>query len=304
MIVALSSFLVAQGWTATAPWAEMSAGAATGNTLAAITDPNGSITTFAFTASTLLMNMATAIDPTKKITQQPGANWRNLSITPITGPYVGYHFFTDGAAVNVAIELVPNIFTHLNFGTVTKNGAWSGGQYITGLRQGNIAYGLMSAIQNSYPFKAANQDGSNPSYAGSLAPDQGFMRQGITVTGWADFAASSVQYNVGQYMPSNPVVVNHAVCANMGMRLLNSSPNGFNGRAALLPVVLTMSSNIEGGGGMYQIGCVPNVAMLNIRDLEPKAVINNEWMVFPLSQKNGNGSTYMNSANYGIAYRK
>ena len=99
MIVALSSFLVAQGWTATAPWAEMSAGAATGNTLAAITDPNGSITTFAFTASTLLMNMATAIDPTKKITQQPGANWRNLSITPITGPYVGYHFFTDGAAV-------------------------------------------------------------------------------------------------------------------------------------------------------------------------------------------------------------
>lgn len=293
LLAAVGTFLQGQGWTVTPEWNEMNAGTATGMKMTAFTSPDGSIYTFNYNStSTLFMNLATSIDQSKPIGGQPGAfGSYSLLIRPIAGPHVGYHIFYDGYGVNVAVELVPNVFSHFNFGMITKNGSWAGGQYVTGLCT-DTGYSLIGdSYAGSYSFKALDASGmtmNNGTY-------WGFMRTPIGASGFATMAE-------GGY--GCPSLVNQAMAGQQGRRLIDSSPNQWNDRSVMLPVLLVQSSVVPAGGPMIQMGTVPNVAFCNIADLDPKTVVNTDWMVFPISVKNGNGSAYVSSGNYGIAYRK
>jgi hypothetical protein len=52
------------------------------------------------------------------------------------------------------------------------------------------------------------------------------------------------------------------------------------------------------------MGYVPNLRLINIALLNPKDVVNTDWMVFPLQSKTGLSGSYAKTLNYGWAVRK
>lgn len=216
------------------------------------------------------------------------ASW--CRVDNLAGPHVGYHMFSDGSGVNVAVEIVTNVFAHFNFGELQKNGDYEGGQYVTGLCVYQIGAQTLNDITSDYnyiPFGASDV-GSQVSVRGSV---RGHVRTPVSGP------TSAIERNTGT------VTYNMGIASTVGRPLIFASPNAANGRAVLVPIALVQASSGT-TGPFYQLGYVGNARLLNIANLQPKEVVNTDWMVFPVSQKNGPATTYINSANYGIAYRK
>lgn len=213
----------------------------------------------------------------------------NCRTDNLGGPHVGYHFFTDGYGVNVAVEVVTNVFVHFNFGVLQKNGDFDGGEYVTGTAVGAYSSGWMNMFSgyNTTTFDHASVGSSQTNYS--------------TVSGHVRTPISGPTAILSRnYGPSR--AWSTGLAGNAGRDLVANSPNSFNGRSVLVPINIVQASSGD-TGPFYQLGTVGNARFLNVANLNPKEMVNTDWMVFPLSQKNGPGTTYINSGNYGIAYR-
>jgi len=216
------------------------------------------------------------------------ASW--CRVDNLAGPHVGYHMFSDGSGVNVAVEIVTNVFVHFNFGELQKNGNYEGGQYVTGLCVYAITGSSLNDMTHGYnyiPFGTVD--------VGSWATVYGYVHGHVRTP--VSGPTSAIERNTGT------VTYNTGLAPTVGRPLISASPNAANGRAALVPIALVQASSGT-TGPFYQLGYVGNACLLNIANLNPKEMVNTDWMVFPISQKNGPATTYINSANYGIAYRK
>lgn len=229
------------------------------------------------------------------LNQQQGSASNPCRVDNLQGPHVGYHFFSDGLSVNVAVEIVTGVFVHFNFGAVQKNGDWVGGEYVTGLSIYTVdQYSLVQGLNayNFWPFDSISGIGSILPYGDDIC---GHIRTPISgptqPIARNSRSASTTRVYTTPWAP------------NAGRPLLDYSPNKFNGRAVLVPINFVQASSGD-SGPYYQLGTVGNARAVNIANLNAKETVNNEWMVFPVSQKNGPGTTYMNSLNYGLAYKK
>ncbi len=225
---------------------------------------------------------------------QLGACPWSTRVDNLAGPYVGYHLFCDGSVVNVVVEIVTGVFVHFNFGTIQKNGDFVGGDFVTGLAISSRNSTSLMNIWDSYhflPFDGNNDVGSPASYGSSMSSH---VRTPI----------SGPVAGIGR----NDSTPTEAYCtcwaSNAGRPLLLNSPNKVNGRAVLVPINFVQASSGKSTGPFYQLGTVANARAINIANLNPKQMVNTDWMVFPVSQKNGPGTTYLNSGNMGLAYRK
>jgi len=193
--------------------------------------------------------------------------------------------------MNVCVEIVTNVFVHFNFGELIKNGTWTGGQYVTGLDITEVSSGSLASTFSPYhtlPFDSGDVGSS----VGLMTGSQGHVR--VPING----PAISLSRNVGSHRAWATVFAENA-----GRDLITYSPNAFNGRSVLTPINMVQASSGD-TGPYYQLGRVGNARGVNILNLNPKETVNTDWMVFPLSQKNGPGTVYINSGNYGLAYRK
>lgn len=240
----------------------------------------------------LFLNTATGINPALTQVAQPGAHPQACRVDNIGGPHVGYHFFCDGLALNVVVEIVTNVFVHFNFGSMIKNGDFIGGQFVSGM---SVNYSSANTLNQLFSYyHLLPYDGVTIGSAGAYGnSNQGHVRTPIappTVPLGQPGATGARAYCTGW-------------ASNGGRPLLDVSPNAFNGRATLIPFNFVQASSGD-SGPYYQLGTVGNARAVNIANLNPKEVINTDWMVFPISQKNGPATVYINSANYGIAYQK
>ena len=201
--------------------------------------------------------------------------------------------FTDGNFVNVAVEIVAGVFAHLNFGEMTKVGAWTGGgqvltggPWIYGLNSGHASYLFAGYAQ--WPFR------SNGYSDDSLSGSQSFGHVRVPTLG----PTSIIGYSGAG---TSSMVANSATCRHD--ILLDFGANASNGRAPLVPINLHQSNGGTASPWMH-LGYISNARFINIENLNPKDVVNTNWMVFPISQKNGPASAYLNSQNYGIAYQQ
>ncbi|TEI44613.1 hypothetical protein IPC632_24830 [Pseudomonas aeruginosa] len=245
----------------------------------------------AYSRDVLLMNTSTAVSSSGDPNTQVGACPANCRTDMLGGPYVGYHFFSDGYGVNVAVEVVTNVFVHFNFGELQKNGAWTGSQYVMGTalytRSGSGPYDLFDSY-NFIPFFNGNIGDAFSDY-GSLG---GHIRTPI-----GDPTAYCRRAFTSTTSFWTPLADNH------GRQLVDCSPNSQNGRSVIVPANALVASSGQ-SGPFYQLGYVANAGAINITNLNPKEVVNTDWMVFPIQQKNGPSTNYINSQNYGLAYRK
>lgn len=228
-----------------------------------------------------------------------GTTWSGQSATwtrcdDLIGPNIGHHFFCDGRCFNAVVEVVTNVFTHFNFGTIQKNGNWVGGQFVTGLSRyrpnATNPYDDIFSPYNRLTFGSATI-GSSRSNSGITYCD-GHIRTpvGAPTASFGRTNTSTVAYCT-------------AWADNSGRNLVLNSPNSFNGRSVLVPINIVQAASGQ-ATPFLQLGYVGNACVINIRDLNPKDIVNTDWMVFPVTQKNGNGTIYINSKNYGYAYRK
>lgn len=251
---------------------------------------------FAYDSTVLYINTATATSGSGALTTQTGAAAVSMQINQIAGPHISYHFFCDGTACHAAVEIATEVFSHFNFGFVTKNGTWTGGAFVTGTTIGatGAARGLLSA-RNFFPFYTVDIGGA------TVLPtlSRPHIRSDVAnVNGISPFGTGAT------FPGSSSTVFNKAwLSAGGGRPLMLANPNVFNGRSVIVPVTLLQSSTLE-AAPYFQIGHVPNAGVINIANIQPKTTVNTDWMVFPIGQKGSSGTAYIHSLNYAMAYKK
>lgn len=288
LISALRTFALSVGFTDGSSWNS-------GTYALRSLSRNGHHYVFEWNDSELYLNTATGISG-GAAASQPGACPTNSRVSPIVGPHVGYHFFSDGACIHVVVELVTNVFQHFSFGEIEKVGNWVGGAYVS-----SNTWHTSTSSGNLHSWN----DFRHVRLFDSLANYGGFSNKGHIRAEYLNAATSTFSAGSGSALTSG---ANVAKCSpwDWGYELIQDSPNAFNTRAAIVPVEIVIASEYQDFTPAHwlQLGHIPTAAAINIRNLNPKETVNNDWMVFPLCQKNGPGTSYVNSGNIGMAYRK
>lgn len=286
----LVTFAVANGWTNSGSW---TSGA---KNIQSLKIGSSDYINFEYDATTLLLNTSVSITSSGLISAQGSPASSNLAILPISGPHVGYHFFTDGKSFHCVVEVVTGVFTHFNFGMIEKNGIWTGGTYVTGTNtstNSGTAYLNLFSAYNGLPFYAIGAMGS----ASSSAPTTAYGHIRSAINGANRLAG------IGVNMTGADNAFGTLWSTDMGRAVLDCSPNASNGRAVIAPIAL-LQGTTGSAGPFYQLGHVANAGGINIANLDPKSIVNTDWMVFPIGQKNGPATVYINSLNYAMAYKK
>lgn len=252
---------------------------------------NGIYYGFAYHSTTgdLFLTTSTAWATATNLESQTGAPATNCRVTHIGTSPINYFFFTDDTCMHVAVERQTGVFAHFSFGEAVKHGSYTGGAFVSGScwssgTSGGYFYAL-NAIYHNRPF----DNGTGTNYPGHIRATHG----GNTTHA---FGSASATTQGRCFIPE------------WDGRFVPQTPNTFNSRAVLFPInVLIANEDSDTPTSWVPVAKIPTAALVSIELLNPKDVILTDWMVFPISAKNSsNLSTdgYINSANYGIAYKK
>ena len=287
-------FTLGNTWTFSAGSTSVDSGSGTGYTARALLR-NGQYLLLAWKTTSpdfLWMNSSTNNPSTGLINAQTNCAQYSQPIELGTAP-IKYHMFSDGNGSHCVVEWKGGAFQHINVGHMEKYGAWVGGLYATGTYwnrsnvTGSNLYAWDSTAYHSRPFDA--QASSSISPTGHMRID--YLSQKVAV-----FGKSSQTGNTA------------AGCPMLNRYAIDRAPNAYNGRAVLSPIEVWLGLEDSLSPTYWiPVGRVSNAAYINIGNLNPADTILTDWMVFPLSSKNSGGTVaagYVNSGNYGMAYKK
>lgn len=258
---------------------------------------SGTPAIFAQMNNALLAESVNLLSPTAA--PAPGqAAWTPMHGDTHYGPFVGHYLFTDGTCVHLVVELASGIYNHLSFGSVTKYGSWTGGEYLTaGAYRGRYVASNWQPWNDSYnnrPFDGMVQNGT--SYRSYIRTNNSGTATDFSVTGQSSENLPTMFvgiYDNGNYGRQS-----------IFTRLLRDSPNTTTGRVALFPGLVRLHDSVSGLKRLA--GVIPHVAFLRMPlDMNPKDIINTDWQVFPLHARTGVDTTqYSSSEQYALAYRR
>jgi hypothetical protein len=228
-----------------------------------------------------------------------------MSTYQSTGPYVKYFLYTDGDAVHCVLQLYTGVYTHISFGNVTKFGTWTGGEYLT-------------AQDSSYWW------------AGGYNYDWDYVRNCILFDGGINNYESGGNYPVGYVRHIVGSVQNDATdFARIGdritdeqrCRMTTGEPSGandngfiytlvqtcgpinFNARAPIFPVYVRIYEYAT--ARWILSGYISGARSLNIEHLAGETIVENDWIVFPITQKEGGDIALCPLSEYwGVAYKR
>lgn len=228
------------------------------------------------------------------------------------GPYTGHIFYTDGSAVHAALEVFPNVFQHLSFGSITKFGTWTGGEYLTAGSYQRITSNTRqyTTSDTQLPFTDIQGQGHSPGGGSGFTSDcAGFVRQEQTGTSEDDFAPMGIlPINNQRARMGNLVVPSANQTNSIFSALLFDSPNQGNLRSALFPMYVRLrdyNANTPASLDAYFIaGVVPGVRMCNVAQFNAKEIVNTNWQTYPVVQKFGDSDVAPVSGDLGFAYER
>lgn len=211
------------------------------------------------------------------------------------GPYVKYFLYTDGNAVHCCLQIYTSIFSHLSFGNIIKSGVWTGGEYVTAHGGGwpsASVYSDFDVVLNSIYF-----DGGTHSTSGNN--ESGYIRYivGSPVSDKGDFA------RIGATTVDNQRCYAGITHDIYKVLVEDCGPISVNIRAPLYSIPIQIleyatSRNIVAGH-------VPYVRVMSIKEIPPATIVENDWIVFPVSQRTGGDNTLASlSFDWGIAYKR
>lgn len=217
-----------------------------------------------------------------------------------TGPYPNHWFFTDGVSVHAVLEISTGLFCHINFGSVTKYGAWTGGEFI-GISGAMPTVGFLgSASSFCSPFDGGTS-GNYP--AGSQSTTGTIFLRTNNANVSADFARQGDQsygYNsTSGYFSAGPT---GNFDKSMMADLLENMPSSSAWRTILTPIIWF---RVNGTGRVYPAAHVPNVAFTRMTDVMVNGqLIETDWRIFPIFRRATTSGGLPYSDNWAIAYRE
>ena len=228
------------------------------------------------------------------------------------GPYTGHIFYTEGDAVHAALEVFPNVFQHLSFGSITKFGTWTGGEYLTAGSYQRIQSSTRqyASAFSQLPFSDVEGSGHLPGTGtGFDSPCIGFVRYDQTGTSLDDFAPiGAFNLNNQRARMCNMIEPKDIQNNSMLSGMLFDAPNQGNLRTPLFPMYVRLrdyNANTPSTLDAYFVaGVVPGVRMCNISELNAKEIINTNWQTYPVVQKIGVSNVAPISDSLGFAYER
>ena len=235
----------------------------------------------------LRIYMSTGFDTNQAVDSQPQSSPGSESDW-LLGPMQAYHFFSQGDYLYVVVEVLANEFNHFGFGQGTKIGTYTGGVFnlVTSWGQSTFAIDVPTSGTHRVPFDLVTNNTVKCAVLGS------------DVSGtfaWYGYASSTVAARALGILRSN----------FMGP-VFEYTPNDFNGRTILQPIVLGHGMP----GDLYTIiGHAPDIRYVNIKALSPGESITlggDTWLTFPVVFKKDPAirDDLPNSGYYGLAYRQ
>lgn len=241
-------------------------------------------------------SLSTGYTASDAISSQPDeSSWSYTN--PVTVPYVAYHFFAEGLTFFCAIEWSTGKFRHLGIGEINKAGTYVGGEFAVSTYWNQTTSRINSpSLYHTSLFSSGY--GSSSAYPGCVRADI----DGTPQYRYFDVAGSNTTkahgFNGRPYSSGPNFFYNYS-----SNDPFDVSVNNYNGRTILCPSYIFVHNNVS---DWYYAGNVDNVRAVNMVELSPGQLItlgSDEWMVFPMSQKNG-ASGQENSQHYGVAFRK
>ena len=260
---------------------------------------------FNFTNTTIETTI-TRTKPTGSITTgmdaynpNDGNGYSLTSTGNFTYPFVSRHFFTNGKLVAMVIETKSGIFRHHAFGKFDTFGNVDGGEFADGTTPATVNNTNLSPATNvgnyyysdtellTHPFVFGWSYYHNANNENKYC----WIRKGnkfIRANGNSQSSAANVEF-----------------CCGYNTHFYGLGGNNYNGRVQLYPIVW----NIIKPNALTTFPQIPMyytdfVALVDIKDLLPEDVVNNDWVVFPLVSKSTTLIGDVGTLNYGIAYKK
>lgn len=219
-----------------------------------------------------------------------------------------YHFMQYRGAINAVCILSSGVHIHLNFGTLSKVGSWTGGEYFTGTFQnttGPYVNGLPNNFAHCFGFHWSNSFRSVSSRQVPIIRCVYNGKNFAHINGFLDGSVSTLHnavLSVGGIGTGSD-----AMQGGSSLHVMPQfSPNSYAPfRSAGSPIELQLLRNAD-DNLHYDLGTVEGMRYINVKALESGEIINTDWITFPLSIKGMVGSVgnYAATADYGVAYYK
>jgi len=222
------------------------------------------------------------------------------------GPFTNLFMHTDsttGTYIHCILEYAPGLYRHFGFGTITKIGTWTGGEYAYGHHW--LASGQASITDDRHTilFDSIHDDTNNESatlHVEGLNDQPGASKWGIN---WSGSTATTGTDTAGNARVAIVGTSRDGFLSNMAIWLRANVSNGF---IPMIPVQLFYRHTTPSPEQWRLLGTMKDIRMMNIFNLEPQeefTVGSDTWKVYPMTRK-ANAGGQEESKNMGIAYKK
>ena len=220
------------------------------------------------------------------------------------GPYAGYFLYTDGNAVHCVLQNYVGVYSHLSFGNITKFGTWfNGGEYLTA----NGAHRNSSGVYTDWDYQRQNiyfDAGNQDIYSFQIGASYMRISYGAYSNDYTDFGPFGRAYSgnkkIRGAIATSPVETNDGIITDM-VSLCGTI--GYNVRTPLFP--MWMRDQDVSTTRHRVIGYVPYMKALNVQFLAEAQIVDNDWIVFPVIQKQSGDDTLSPLSDYwGVAYKR
>ena len=252
----------------------------------------------------------------------------------ISFPLTSRHFFTNGKLVAIVIEARAGEFRHHIFGTLETYGDVGGGQWSAGSMpqtylSGYEYYERFKPNTGSRSYLTSSGDSPYSGYSGTYSPfttDYDNSNTTYISSNGATSSQKDLSQNQSVIRGSDDSLT--AIYTQNGYEFFNGSKNYqavllppyfnhyganlYNGRSQIYPFLVY--AELKKSSPIYQynmstVNLQPRyysdmIGYCDVTHLEPATVVNNEWVVFPLSTKSNTMTETLRSNGFGVAYRK
>ncbi|QBQ71186.1 virion structural protein [Shewanella phage S0112] len=206
-----------------------------------------------------------------------------------------YHFaYLDGGILTVVMLMATGNYATFGFGEIEKYAPFTGG---------GIVLGTMLEADSNKDHPEANTNVYYATNAGTTINRRTWLHAEVDgIYMWQGYQGqpSPISGTAGYFDMS-------AAATYRTNYQVHSLINGFTGAARTAPVTIFLKRK-DGLNKATPLGYLRDVRLFNMRDFDPGATFDSDWLVFPGSVKGdpfstGNPTDFFNSGWYGFAIR-
>jgi hypothetical protein len=284
----LEAFAVGEGWTVNTP--------ASGRVFI-----NGDVRVGVGVANTTELNLKGCLGYSSGAAYdaQPNAAVPRVRVNLGAGPYTAYHLFSGtelGASyIHCVVEISTNIFRHLTFGSLVKNGTFTGGTYIGGVWWDTGGFNVSNNPWHSNHSVICDCDTSQS--GGNTAANDHV---------WADFDSKANNWVPIANSLADTFGNGSMRAGGMSQHIPSLGYARWNLRNILIPLHYHVN---RAGSQRSRIGRIPDMRGLGLHNLTPGeefTVGSDTWKAFPIAARHATGQAagVTSSGTLGYAYKK